>query len=133
LDDLLRPGLRVGLGDPDKSALGALSRRVLAAAALTQRLAESGNVRVWTPTGDMLTNQLLTGSLDAALVYASNTAKAAVGVVELGLQGARAHQPWAPAKETPHRLLLDRLYQALTDEEQRARFEDVGFAWEVGS
>lgn len=133
LDDLLRPGLRVGLGDPDKSALGALSEQVLANANLTQRLAESGNVRVRTPTGDMLTNQLLTGSLDAALVYASNTAKAAVQIVELGPQGARARQPWASARETPHRLLLDRLYQALTGKAQRAQFEEVGFAWEAGS
>ncbi len=133
LDDLLRPGLRVGLGDPDKSALGALSQRVLTNAGLTQRLSDTGNVRVWTPTGDMLTNQLLTGALDAALVYASNTAKAAVQVVELGLQGARARQPWALAKETRHIFLLDRLYRALTDEKQRAQFEGVGFAWELGS
>ncbi|MFO1002962.1 MAG: hypothetical protein U0936_21740 [Planctomycetaceae bacterium] len=30
------------------------------------------NVTVQTPTGDMLVNQLLTGSLDAAVVYLSN-------------------------------------------------------------
>jgi ABC-type molybdate transport system substrate-binding protein len=133
LEDLLRPGLRVGLGDPGKSALGALSQQILTTAHLTQRLEETGNVRVRTPTGDMLTNQLLTGSLDAALVYASNTAKAEVHVVDLGLAGARARQPWASARETPHPLLLDRLYQALTAQEQRAQFEEVGFAWEADS
>jgi ABC-type molybdate transport system substrate-binding protein len=133
LEDLLRPGLRVGLGDPGKSALGALSQQILTTAHLTQRLEETGNVRVRTPTGDMLTNQLLTGSLDAALVYASNTAKAEVHVVDLGLAGARARQPWASARETSHPLLLDRLYQALTAQEQRAQFEEVGFAWEADS
>ena len=81
----------------------------------------------------MLTTQLLTGSLDAALVYASNTAKADVQVVDLGLEGARARQPWAPSRETPHKLLLDRLYHALTGDAQRAQFEKIGFAWEGGS
>ena len=133
LEDLLQADLRVGLGDPEKSALGTLSQQVLKRANLTLSLAETGNVRVWTPTGDMLTNQLLTGSLDAALVYASNTAKADVHVVELGSSGARARQPWASALDTPHRLLLDRLYQALTDVDQRVQFEAFGFAWEAGS
>ena len=133
LDDLLKPDLRVGLGDPDKSALGALSQEVLERANLTRALADSGNVRVWTPTGDMLTNQLLTGSLDAALVYASNTSKASLQVIELGPAGARARQPWAAALETPHRLLLERLYQALTDADQRVQFETFGFGWEEGS
>ena len=133
LEDLLNADVRVGLGDPEKSALGTLSQQVLARANLTLSLADTGNVRVWTPTGDMLTNQLLTGSLDAALVYASNTVKAEVRVVELGPSGARAHQPWASALETPHRLLLDRLYHALTDADQRVQFEAFGFAWEAGS
>jgi ABC-type molybdate transport system substrate-binding protein len=133
LEDLLRPDLRVGLADPDKSALGSLSRQVLQRAQLHQALEESGNVRVWTPTGDMLTNQLLTGSLDAALVYASNTPKAKVHVVTLGAAGARARQPWAAARLSPHRLLLERLYQALTADGQRAQFEGLGFGWEAGS
>ena len=133
LEDLLRPDLRVGLADPHKSALGSLSRQVLQRAQLHQALEESGNVRVWTPTGDMLTNQLLTGSLDAALVYASNTPKAKVHVVPLGAAGARARQPWAAARLSPHRLLLERLYKALTADGQRAQFEGLGFGWEAGS
>lgn len=131
LEDLLQEGLRVGLAHPEKSALGALSQARLEAAGLAARLDASGNVKVTSPTGDFLVNQLRTGALDVALVYASNAAMALDEVerVPLSIPGARAVQPMAIAVNSPHKELLERLYAELTSAVSRARFEELGFEW----
>jgi len=133
LADLALPDLRVGLADEVKSALGALTRRLLRDAGLEQALLDSGNLKVETPTGDLLVNQLRTGSLDAVVVYASNAARALdeVTLVPIGLEGAEAAQPWAVGRASDHKQLLGRLYQALTDAESKRRFQDLGFLWQL--
>jgi len=132
LEDLLQEGLRVGLAHPEKSALGALSRARLEAAGLAARLDASGNVKVTSPTGDFLVNQLRTGALDVALVYASNAAMALDEVerVPLSIPDARAVQPMAIAVDSPHKELLERLYVELKGAASRARFEELGFEWD---
>ncbi len=140
LADLCQPELRVGLCDPDKSALGALSDQLLTQHGIMNRLAQSGNVRLRVPTGDLLVNQLRTGALDAALVYASNAAvarqsdeqgKLGLTVVDLGRDGLTARQPWAIARVSPHTLLLARLYETLTRPPLESHFQSLGFGWEA--
>lgn len=129
LEDLLLEDLRVGLADEEKSALGALTAKVLHREGLYDALESSGNVRVRVPTGDLLVNQLRTGALDAVLVYLSNAARAGDGVLRLPIHEAAATQPWAISTSTRHARLADRLRVALTDPESRASFEDLGFDW----
>ena len=53
--------------------MGWLTQNTLKEGGVQEQVME--NVTVQTPTGDMLVNQLLTGSLDAAVVYLSNANK----------------------------------------------------------
>lgn len=133
LADLSVPGLRVGLADEVKSALGALTRRLLRQAGLERALLDSGNLRVETPTGDLLVNQLRTGSLDAVVVYASNAARALdeVTLLPIDMPGAVAAQPWAVARSSDHKQLVGRLYERLTDAGSKRRFEELGFLWDL--
>src|SRR6185295_9603382 len=70
LDDLGQNNLRVGIGHEKQCALGVLTQRTLVEGKYVQQVMK--NVVVQTPTGDMLVNQLRTGSLDAAIAYVSN-------------------------------------------------------------
>jgi len=132
LADLCVPGLEIGLGHPEKSALGALSYRVFANAGLTERLESSGNIILDSATGDFLVNQMRTGSLDAVIVYRSNAAAALddVDLVEIDNPDALATQPFAISHATEHERTLTRLLDALSLAGSRERFNSLGFGWE---
>jgi len=90
------------------------------------------NVTVQTPTGDMLVNQLRTGSLDAAVVYLSNAA----GCVEFldavrihGLDCSVATQPFAIAQKSRYRQLTSRLFEKIMSVDSQHSFEAEGFRW----
>ncbi len=72
LRDLDKEGLRVGIGHEKQCAMGWLTQNTFREGGVQQEVME--NVTVQTPTGDMLVNQMRTGSLDAAVVYLSNAA-----------------------------------------------------------
>lgn len=129
LADLTQTNLRVGLGQPTKSALGALTHRLLAATGRLEPLIASGNLDVESPTGDWLVNQMRAGALDAAIVYTSNAALAGDELERIALNDAVAVQPFAILKSTPHRRTLGRLQRALESESSRMRFEELGFEW----
>ena len=133
LADLAKPGLRLGLGNGQQTALGALTIQVLQAASLYD--AVRANVRAETPTGDLLVNQMKTGSLDAALVYEANAAQVreSLEVIPLHLSGARAIQPFAIARTSDHKFLVERLREAIQSDESRKQFESVGFRWRAGA
>lgn len=134
IQDLSQPGLRVGLGHPNKSALGALTHRLLEEQGCLEALLASDNLKVESPTGDLLVNHLRTGSLDTAIVYTSNAALAGEEVerIVIPLAGAFAVQPIAIQRDTPHRQLLLRLVDALRTARSQARFEQLGFEWLSG-
>jgi ABC-type molybdate transport system substrate-binding protein len=90
------------------------------------------NVAVQTPTGDMLVNQMQTGSLDAAVAYLSNAAGAADSLDAIritGLQCAVATQPYAVAKNSTNKRLAERLLAAIRAETSHDRFLSEGFRW----
>ncbi len=127
--DLTRKGLRIGLGHPKKSALGSLTAKLLDHENLTTPLQQSNNVVVESPTGDFLVNQLRTGSLDATLVYRSNATAVTDHLTIIPISGiaAGAAQPYAIAKHSAHKHLLERLRQTLHSQASRARFISQGF------
>ena len=85
-----------------------------------------------TPTGDMLVNQLLTGFLDAAVVYLSNAAghREELDAVRIhGLSCALAVQPFAVSNTSPFPALVERLHKYLTTRELKLMFGAEGFQW----
>jgi molybdate transport system substrate-binding protein len=129
LADLAGPGLRVGVANEAQSALGALTARLLKAQSLYDRVMP--NVRVQTPTADLLVNQMRTGSLDAVVVYTANTSqvKDLFTIIPVTGPGATAIQPFAVGRNSQHRYLMERLLEALRSTASRERFETNGFQW----
>ena len=70
LEDLTRPGIRVGLGDPKAMAYGWIAAEILAQAGLTQEVVP--NVVVYAATVKQLVLYVAEGHLDAAIVDQSD-------------------------------------------------------------
>ena len=136
VDQLGNPGVRIGLAHETDSALGKLTADLLKQMNLYQRIHESNNVQLQSPTGDMLVNQLRAGALDAVIVYRSNalaspeTLKDGV-LVEIPHPTARAEQPFAIAKDTRYAQLAERLYATLTGNASQQTFSEKGFDWQL--
>jgi len=132
LSDLGRKGLRVGIGHEKQCAMGWLTQNTLKEAGVQKEVIE--NVTVQSATGDMLVNQLRTGSLDAAVVYLSNAAGAGGELDAIRIHGIEcsiATQPFAVSKETRFAHLTARLFEQLCSVESRNSFEAEGFCWRV--
>lgn len=130
LKDLSAPGLRVGIGHEKQCAMGWLTQNTLREGGVQNQVMQ--NVTVQTPTGDMLVNQMLTGSLDAAVVYLSNAAGAAEALDAVRIHGIAcsvAVQPFAISPETHFPALAGRFYSHLTSAQTREAFEAEGFRW----
>ncbi|MCH2136229.1 MAG: molybdate ABC transporter substrate-binding protein [Phycisphaerales bacterium] len=131
-EDLLKPGLRLGLASPQRSALGKLSVDALRAAGVMDALQDSGNVVVESPTGDFLVNQVRAGALDGAIVYRSNaSATEAVrehtDIVEIDLPGDPARQPWTVRRNGDHANTLGRLLDRIVAARANGAFASLGF------
>ncbi len=137
LTDLPKDGLKLGFAHPQKSALGFLTKFLLEDEGLYQKVVDSGNIKMDSPTGDFLVNQVKTGSLDAVIVYKSNAMASQSTVddyeiVGIGRPNAVAHQPYAVAKNSQHRYLLDRFFDAAVSAQGKGQFMKHGFRWELG-
>lgn len=130
LTDLTKPDLRVGIGHEKQCAMGWLTQRTFDESGLKNEVMK--NVVVQTPTGDMLVNQMRSGSLDAAVAYISNAAGAADFLDAIRIQGipcSVATQPFAVAKDSVHKRLAERLLSAIRAESSHRRFTSEGFRW----
>ncbi|MCF6311064.1 MAG: molybdate ABC transporter substrate-binding protein [Verrucomicrobiales bacterium] len=137
LTDLSKPGLRLGFAHPEKSALGFLTKYLLEHEKLYQQVVDSGNIKMDSPTGDFLVNQVKTGSLDAVIVYKSNAMASQSTVDDYEIVGidrpeAIAQQPYAVAKNSKHRYLLERFFTAAVSAPGKEKFMKHGFLWELG-
>ena len=133
LRDLTKEGLRVGIGHEKQCAMGWITQNTFKESGLQTEL--MANVTVQTPTGDMLVNQLRTGSLDAAVAYLSNAAGAAefLDAVQIrGIPCSTATQPWAVAKESRFPQLAGRLFDHLSSTDSQEIFAAEGFQWKFG-
>jgi molybdate transport system substrate-binding protein len=130
LKDLSKEGLRVGIGHEKQCAMGWLTQRTFDEGGVKEQVMK--NVVVQTPTGDMLVNQMRSGSLDAAVAYLSNAAGSVNELDAIRIQGIQcsvAQQPFGIAKETPHKQLAERLLQAIRTKHSQERFTQEGFRW----
>jgi ABC-type molybdate transport system substrate-binding protein len=133
LADLAQAGLRVGMANPEQSTLGALTRNLLEKGGILEAVMK--NVATQTPTADMLVNQIRTGSLDAVVVYISNTMKVRdhLDIVRLSGPGTTAVQTFSVGKQSGCKQLALRLREALRSAESRARYDSAGFQWRGSS
>ena len=132
LQDLTQKDLRVGIGHEKQCAMGWLTQRTFAETGVQTEI--MANVTVQTPTGDMLVNQLRTGSLDAAVAYLSNAAGSGEFLDAVQIQGipcSTATQPWAVAERSRFPLLADRLFRRICSAESREGFAAEGFGWQL--
>ncbi len=132
IKDLEVPGLRVGCAHPEKSALGALTVRLLD----NLKINLGSNLTLDSATGDFLVNQLRAGSLDAIIVYRSNALANSstlddAAIVEINDSSALAYQPFAIGLNTKHKNLMTRLFDTLTSQQAKSDFEKIGFKWMV--
>ena len=135
LEDLLGPRVRVGICDPEQSALGTLTKMMLNQYPFDgfyDRLTASSSVSV--DVGPTLVSQLSAGGLDAAIVYRSNIkadkqALEDLRIVEIDSQApySVATQPWAVARATRFPNLMNRMFQWIQDDQNRIRFRELGF------
>ena len=137
-EDLARPGLKVGVANPQQSALGALTQRMFEQVEYEAKdlyTAITPNVAVQTPTADLLVNQLLVGGLDAAIVYRANLSQVLdkLTVIEIDLPEAQAVQPIAAANDSGRKHLAGRLIERLQSESSRTAFERAGFRWKLAA
>jgi molybdate transport system substrate-binding protein len=134
LKDLTKEGLRVGIGHEKQCAMGWITQNTFREGGVQKEI--MANVTVQTPTGDMLVNQLRTGSLDAAVAYLSNAAGSAEFLDAVQIQGipcSVATQPWAVARQSRFPALAGRLFEKICSAESREAFAAEGFRWQLQS
>jgi molybdate transport system substrate-binding protein len=133
LEDLGKPGLRVGVGHEKQCALGALTQETFAQTNVQKTVMK--NVKVQAATGDLLVNQLRAGALDAVVAYRSNAAAAGdeLEARPVKVPCAIAEQPLAVGKDSDHKRTTGRLMDALRAPESRHRFESLAFTWKDGA
>ncbi|HKA05691.1 MAG TPA: extracellular solute-binding protein [Gemmataceae bacterium] len=130
LADLGKEGLKVGVGHEQQCALGAITKETFIKSGLYAKVRK--NVLVESPTGDLLVNQLLTGSLDAVVCYISNVTPndhKLDAIPITGIPCAAPEQPVAIAKGSARQELAAKLIEYLKSAESRERFEKLGFGW----
>ena len=130
LRDLTKPGLKVGIGHEKQCAMGWLTQRTLTEGGIKDEFMK--NVVVEVPAGDMLVNQMLAGSLDAAITYVSNAVGAGDKLDAVRIQGIKcsvATQPFAIAKQSPYKQTMARLHELLRSAGSKERFTGEGFQW----
>jgi len=133
LQDLLKEDMRIGVCNPQQSALGALVKKLLEGKGIWDEL--QPNIYSQTPTADLLVNQLRTGSLDAVIVYEANVAQVRDKVTTIAINDplAIALQNFGIGRNTSHYWLLSRLFKNLTAESSKENYLNNGFHWEYNS
>lgn len=130
LKDLVRPGIRVAVGQPERCTIGVLTRRVLEEAGVLEGVMK--NVLVQSASSATLVPTVTTNSVDACLAYRTDTLAEAskVDVIPLDSAQAKAVQPLAISKAGVHKHLSRRLMDAILS--AREQFEATGFVYRLG-
>jgi molybdate transport system substrate-binding protein len=135
LEDLIKPGVRVAVGEPTQCTIGALTRRLLQAEGLWEKLQQKqrqdGEVVVEKSSSSMLVPDVVTGHVDAAMAYISDTLAShdKVDIVRIKSKQNLAIQPFSIAKSSQHKHLGRRLFQRIADSPER--FRSAGFRFRI--
>lgn len=137
LADLVKPGVRVAIGQPQQCTIGALTRRVLEQEglydALMEKQLESGETVVEKPSSALLVPDVVNGHVDAAIAYITDTRKEAdrLDIVHIDSPSNMATQPFSIAKTSWHKQLCRRLFDHIADSPEA--FEEAGFHFRLGN
>jgi ABC-type molybdate transport system substrate-binding protein len=137
LADLVKPNIRVAIGQPDQCTIGVLSWRLLAAAgvadALREKLANADEVVVEKSSSSHLVPDVVTGHIDAAIAYVTDTlsVRDQIDVYPIRLPHSAAIQPLSIARSSDHKQLARRLFRRIA--ESRSAFETAGFRYRGAS
>lgn len=125
LRDLIAPGVRVAVGQPEQCTIGALTRILLQKENLYE--AVMANVVVQTASSAMLVPAVVTRSADAAIAYNTDTQAEAsqIDVVPIDSPHAVAVQPFSIARSSDFKYLGRRFFASLRA--ARKDFESAGF------
>lgn len=131
VSDLIKPGIRVAVGEPDQCTIGALTRRLLQKEGLYEQLKEKqtqeGEVVVEKPSSAMIVPDVVTGHVDAAVAYITDVLanRDTVDIVRIDSPLNKAIQPFSIAKTSDHKYLNRRLFQRIANSPEA--FKDAGF------
>ena len=125
VDDLTKPGLRVAIGQGEQCTIGALTRNMLEKMGVYEAVMK--NVVHETPTSALLVPDVTTKAVDAAIAYVTDTRAESdkVDTIYINSEFAKAVQPFAIAKSSQNKYLGRRLFQRVTNAQER--FESAGF------
>ena len=128
-EDLRKKDLRIGVCNPQQSALGALTQNLLKQKAIWDDIVE--NIYSQTPTADLLVNQIRTSSLDAVIVYEANLSqvKDKLTMVQVEDKDAMAIQNIGLGVNSDYPFLTTRLFNALMNDDSKQKYLDNGFQW----
>lgn len=131
LEDLVEPGVRVALGQPDQCTIGVLSRRLLQSEGIYQRLRDNGNIVTETQTSALLIPNITTRSADVVLAYRTDTfaERGRLQAIDIDSPLAKAIQPFSIARSSDFKYLGRRLFDRIAH--SRADFESAGFNWRL--
>jgi molybdenum ABC transporter molybdate-binding protein len=131
LDDLLKPGIRVAIGQPEQCTIGALTRRLLVKEGLYEQLREKqtqdDEVVVEKPSSALLVPDVVTGHVDVAVAYITDVLanEDSVDIVRIASPLNLAIQPFSIARTSDHKYLDRRLFARIASSPEA--FENVGF------
>jgi molybdate transport system substrate-binding protein len=131
LSDLVEPGIRVAIGQPEQCTIGALTRRLLVKEGLYEPLkakqTQSDEVVVEKPSSALLVPDVVTGHVDVAVAYITDVLANEDGVDIIRIQSPLnlAIQPFSIARTSDHKYLDRRLFAKIASSPEA--FEDVGF------
>lgn len=131
LEDIIKLGIRVSIGEPDQCTIGALTRRLLQQVNLYDRLKEKqanpNEVVVEKSSSALIVPDVITGHVDVAIAYRNDVQEHAdkIDIIKIDSPLTRAIQPLSIAKNSQHKHLIRRLYRQV--EKAENSFESVGF------
>lgn len=134
--DLLKPGIRVAIGQPDQCTIGALTKRLLDRdgiyESLMKKQLDRSETVVEKSSSALLVPDVLTGHVDAAIAYLSDVMpnREKVDIVHFKAGNNIAVQPLSVASNSRHKQLLRRFYDAVYRE--ASSFESKGFHFRHG-
>ena len=137
LKDLVKPGIRVAIGQPDQCTIGALTRRMLMSEGIHKVLMDKqrtdGEVVVEKMSSALLVPDVIAGHVDAALVYITDVLPNSddVDIVRIQASEYVAVQPFSIARTSDHKYLARRLFRKVAS--SSAAFESAGFHFRIGS
>lgn len=139
LADLVRPGIRVAVGQPEQCTIGALTRRLLVSEGLYEQLRDKqrreGEVVVEKSSSALLVPDVVAGHVDAAVAYITDVLanQDTVDIVRISSPLNVAVQPFGIARTSRHKYLVRRLFQRITRSPEVFTSAGFEFRWRDGS